>query len=153
MVMDLSVIMLVVLLKWQIWENKLEKELTDLMLQEILLLLLERDLPLDLLPWYLYLFMVVSYTIQVSRKINHQFPWKRLTFLQVSLLVLCYLIYSQPLLSDQSEKLHLVWSNKLEDKLEKIPESSKELSNQITELALEFLQELLLSKWSLQELW
>ena len=74
MVMDLSVIMLVVLLKWQIWENKLEKELTDLMLQEILLLLLERDLPLDLLPWYLYLFMVVSYTIQVSRKINHQFP-------------------------------------------------------------------------------
>lgn len=72
--MDLSVIMLVVLLKWQIWENKLEKELTDLMLQEILLLLLERDLPLDLLPWYLYLFMVVSYTIQVSRKINHQFP-------------------------------------------------------------------------------
>lgn len=153
MAMDLSVIMLVVLLKWQIWENKLEKELTDLMLQEILLLLLERDLPLDLLPWYLYLFMVVSYTIQVSRKINHQFPWKRLTFLQVSLLVLCYLIYSQPLLSDQSEKLHLVWSNKLEDKLEKIPESSKELSNQITELALEFLQELLLSKWSLQELW
>lgn len=153
MAMDLSVIMLVVLLKWQIWENKLEKELTDLMLQEILLLLLERDLPLDLLPWYLYLFMVVSYTIQVSRKINHQFPWKRLTFLLVSLLVLCYLIYSQPLLSDQSEKLHLVWSNKLEDKLEKIPESSKELSNQITELALEFLQELLLSKWSLQELW
>ena len=72
--MDLSVIMLVVLLKWQIWENKLEKGLTDLMLQEILLLLLERDLPLDLLPWYLYLFMVVSYTIQVSRKINHQFP-------------------------------------------------------------------------------
>lgn len=151
--MDLSVIMLVVLLKWQIWENKLEKELTDLMLQEILLLLLEKDLPLDLLPWYLYLFMVVSYTIQVSRKINHQFPWKRLTFLPVSLLVLCYLIYSQPLLSDQSEKLHLVWSNKLEDKLEKTPESSKELSNQITELALEFLQELLLSKWSLQELW
>lgn len=50
MAMDLSVIMLVVLLKWQIWENKLEKELTDLMLQEILLLLLERDLPLDLLP-------------------------------------------------------------------------------------------------------
>jgi hypothetical protein len=41
--------MLVVLLKWQIWENKLEKELMVLTLLEIPLLLLEKVLLLDLL--------------------------------------------------------------------------------------------------------
>jgi hypothetical protein len=53
--------MLVVLPKWLIWDNKSDKELTALMLLEIQQLLLEKVLLLDLLLWYHYHFMVVSY--------------------------------------------------------------------------------------------
>jgi hypothetical protein len=51
----------VVLPKWLIWDNKSDKELTALMLLEIQQLLLEKVLLLDLLLWYHYHFMVVSY--------------------------------------------------------------------------------------------
>ena len=61
--MDLSVIMLVVLPKWLKWVNKSDKELTVLMLLEILQLPLEKVLLSDPLLWSHYHFMVVSYTM------------------------------------------------------------------------------------------
>ena len=67
--MDLSVIMPEVLLRWPIWENKLEKELMDLMLLVILLLLLAKDLLLDLLLWSPYHSMVVSFIMLNSQKL------------------------------------------------------------------------------------
>lgn len=67
--MDLSVIMPEVLLRWPIWENKLEKELMDLMLLVILLLLLVKDLLLDLLLWSPYHSMVVSFIMLNSQKL------------------------------------------------------------------------------------
>ena len=57
--------------------------------------------------------------------------------------MLCFHTFSQPLLSDQSEKQHLAWFNKLGGKLEKILEFYKEQFNQITKLAFVFQPDLL----------
>ena len=69
--MDQSVIMLVVLQKWLKWVNKLEKELMGSMLLVIQLLLLVKDLLLDLLHWSHYHYMVVSYIM--LHFLNQQF--------------------------------------------------------------------------------
>ena len=149
--MDLSVIMPEVLLRWPIWENKLEKELMDLMLLVILPLLLVKDLLLDLLLWSPYHSMVVSFIMLNSQKLI--FPLRELIFLLVFLLVLCYLICSLHSLSDRLVKLLLVWLRKLGDKLGKILEFLMELSNLIIKLVSESQLEPHWLKWLLLELW
>ena len=134
--MDLSVTMLVVLLKWLTWENKSDKEPMVLMLLVTLLLPLVKDLLLDQPLSFHCLFMVVSYTMLDYQ--NLIFHSRKLTSLLAFCSELCYHISSQHSLLDQSERLHSVWSNKLEDKSEKTLEFYKEQLNLITEHALEF---------------
>ena len=132
--------MLVVLQKWLIWEKKSDKELTVSMLLVTLLLLSEKVSLSGQLHLSLFHFMVVSCTMLLCLMLL--FHLKRLIFLQAFLLVLCYLISSLPLLSDPSERLPLVWSNKLEGKSDKTQEFLKELLNLITKLVLESQPEL-----------
>jgi hypothetical protein len=101
---------------------------------------------LDQLPLFHWLFMVDFYTMLVYN-LAVWFLWLNLKFSQDFWLVLCYHIFSLPLLLDLLALPLKVWLTKFVAKLNKIQESFKEQLNQITKLALIFQPKQHCMKW------